>query len=97
MSTRVQRIRKALEEKLHPALLEIEDESQRHSGHAGARAHGGGHFSIRIVAACFSDKSRITRHRMVNEALQHAFQSDIHALSIHALAPDEVEKPVSFS
>jgi len=95
MSVRIQRIRKLLEENLHPVLLEIEDESHFHAGHAGAQAHGGGHFSIRIVAACFSGQSRIARHRMVNEALQRVFQSDIHALSIQALAPDEVEKPVS--
>ena len=36
---------------LAPQSLDIEDESHRHAGHAGAR--DGGHYKITIVAAAF--------------------------------------------
>lgn len=88
MSPRVAAIRAALQS-LQPQLLEIEDQSALHAGHAGVRDHGGGHYAVHIVAACFAGKSRLARHRMVNAALGDAFKDAIHALSIRAEAPDE--------
>jgi len=84
-----QRIRNILESTFCPTLLEIEDESWKHAGHTGIREHGGGHFVVRIVATCFRGKTRVERHRMVNEALGGAFEADIHALSIKASTPEE--------
>jgi len=71
-----------------PAEILVKDQSHLHKGHAGAR-DGMGHFEVRIVADAFAGKSRIERHRMVFGALQDMMQSDIHALSVHALAPNE--------
>ena len=82
-------IRSALEEALQPQLLEIEDQSAQHAGHAGVRGHGGGHFEVHIVAGCFAGKSLIARHRMVHAALGDAFKDTIHALSIRAETPQE--------
>ncbi len=82
-------IRDALETAFHPVELEVTDESWKHAAHAGHRAHGGGHFSVRIRAACFAGISRVQRHRMVHAALGDAFRDRIHALSIAALAPGE--------
>jgi len=89
-SERVEAIRMALEEALAPRKLEIEDQSALHAGHAGVQSHGGGHFAVYIVADCFSGKSRVARHRMVNSALGDAFKDAIHALSIRAEAPEEL-------
>jgi len=89
MSERPEMIRDILLRALQPVSLEIEDESDKHAGHAGARESGGGHFSVHIVADCFAGKSRLERHRMVYEALGTRFSDIIHALSIHAAAPDE--------
>ena len=50
MSGRVDEIRRRLTAALAPAALDIEDESHRHAGHAGAR-DGRGHFRVRIVSA----------------------------------------------
>ncbi len=47
---RVELIRERLTVALAPTRLEIEDDSAKHAGHAGARA-GGGHFRVRITAA----------------------------------------------
>ncbi len=86
---RTSAIRAALEEALNPELVEIEDQSAQHAGHAGVQGHGGGHFAVHIIAACFAGKSRIARHRMVYAALGDAFKNVIHALSIRAETPQE--------
>jgi len=86
----VQHIRKVLEQAFKPDVLDLEDESWKHAGHADARKRGGGHFAVHIVATCFAGKSRLERHRMVNEALGNAFKTTIHALSIRAQTPDEL-------
>lgn len=87
---RVSMIREKLTKTLDPVSVEIEDDSHRHAGHAGA-AGGGGHFNVSIVAKAFSGKSLIQRHRMVYDAMGDAMNSEIHALSIKAFSPDEIE------
>ena len=78
-----------LQERLHPISLSVVDESYRHVGHAGWREGGETHFSIDIVSTAFAGKSRVERHRIVNEALSDAFQRGLHALAIRARAPEE--------
>jgi len=65
----------------------VRDDSAMHAGHAGASA--GGHFSVTIVAAAFTGKARVARHRMVYDALAEGMQRGIHALAITALTPEE--------
>ena len=71
-----------------PDELAVEDESHRHVGHAGA-AGGGGHFRVRIVAAAFRGQSRVARHRAVYAALGAAMRTEIHALAVETLTPEE--------
>ncbi|MGH8595559.1 MAG: BolA family protein [Gammaproteobacteria bacterium] len=71
-----------------PDLLEIEDQSHEHRGHAGARS-GKGHFRVRIVTAAFTGKSAVTRHRLIYDALANLMETDIHALSIDARSPQD--------
>lgn len=85
---RVAAIRRALEAALAPQFLEIEDESHRHAGHAGA-ADGRGHFRVDIVSTTFSGLSPIARHRAVYSAVGELMATDIHALAIRARTPDE--------
>jgi len=73
---------------LSPSSLRIEDESHLHAGHAGA-AGGAGHYRVHIVAACFKGLRPIARHRLVYDQVQDLMPHEVHALSIHALAPDE--------
>ncbi len=73
---------------LAPSTLQIEDESAMHAGHAGNA--GGGHFKLKITSSHFSEKSQIMRHRIIYQALADLIPSKIHALSIHALAPEEL-------
>lgn len=85
---RVAAIRAAIEASLAPRQLEIEDESHRHAGHAGAR-DGRGHFRVAVVSTAFAGLNPIARHRAVYAALGELMTSDIHALSIQARTPDE--------
>ncbi len=81
-----------------PQSLEVEDESHRHAGHAGHRPGGETHFRVHIVAEAFRGRSRIDRHRMINSALEAELTGGVHALAIHASAPDEAaERPNSVS
>lgn len=88
---RLARIRAALESGLQPCALELEDESHRHAGHAGAR-DGRGHFRVRVVSEAFAGKLPLARHRIVYAALGELMQTDIHALSIQALTPAESDQ-----
>ena len=90
MSDRVERIRTTLQEALSPVQLEIVDDSAAHAGHAGAMLSGGGHFSAFIVAEAFDGKTQVQRHQMVYRALGDLMRTDIHALIIKALTPNEL-------
>jgi BolA protein len=72
-----------------PVHLDVIDQSHLHAGHAGARPGGETHFSVHIVSQAFRGKTRIERHRMVNETLTRELQGRVHALAIRALAPEE--------
>ncbi|HEY0506294.1 MAG TPA: BolA family protein [Lysobacter sp.] len=85
---RVDAIRSALQAALAPTALDIEDESHRHAGHAGA-ADGRGHFRVDIVSPAFAGLGPIARHRAVYAALGDLMTTDIHALAIRARTPDE--------
>ena len=87
--TRAETIRSRLAAALAPTALDIEDESHRHAGHAGAR-DGRGHFRVRIVSAAFEGQSPLARHRAVYAALGDLMQTDIHALVIDARTPEEM-------
>ena len=72
-----------------PASLRVEDESHQHEGHAGHRPGGETHFRVYIVSDSFRGKSRVDRHRMINAALAQELSGGVHALAIHATAPEE--------
>ena len=65
------------------------DESHQHEGHAGHRPGGQTHFRVHIVSEAFRGKSRIERHRMINQTLSGELAGGVHALAIHANAPGE--------
>jgi len=73
---------------LEPTTLDLIDESALHAGHQGNG--GGGHYKLNITSSHFCGKSQIMRHRLVYQALADLIPHKIHALSIHAIATDEV-------
>jgi BolA protein len=74
---------------LAPQSLDVIDDSESHRGHAGHDARGESHFTVRVVSAQFTGKSRIDRQRAVNAALADLLAGRVHALSIVARAPGE--------
>jgi BolA protein len=89
-ATRAARLEAALQS-LAPLRVEVTDDSHKHVGHEGAR-DGRGHFSVVVVSEAFRGKLPLARHRMVYAAVGSMMETDIHALAIKALAPDE-DKP----
>jgi BolA protein len=90
MSSRIERIRAVLTEALAAREVEVIDDSHLHAGHAGAR-DGKGHFRVRIVADAFDGLRPLQRHQLVYRALDEMMKTDIHALSIAAFTPAEIE------
>ncbi len=82
-------ITQKLTEAFAPQSLRVEDESHQHAGHAGDRPGGETHYRVYIVSEAFKGKTRLQRHRMVNETLAAELADGVHALAIHAAAPGE--------
>ena len=90
--SRLTRIQARLESAFAPARVAVRDDSAKHAGHPGARG-GAGHFAVRIESQAFAGLNALQRHRMVYAALAELMPSDIHALIIDAISPDDEDKP----
>ena len=79
-----------------PVVLEVNDESARHAGHAGATrddgSHGETHFHVRLVTAAFEGVNRVERQRRVHAALVTELQGPVHALSLSLMTPQEAAR-----
>lgn len=75
-----------------PTRLDVVNESHLHAGHRSSPGTGESHFSVLVVAEKFAGKSRIERHRMVNDVLAEHLKNGVHALAIKAYAPGETIK-----
>lgn len=82
-------IKEKLTQAFNPSHLEVIDESAKHAGHAGARAHAEehgsaeSHFHVVIKSDKLSDLGRLGRHRAVMEVLAVEMK-EIHAFSLDA-------------
>jgi BolA protein len=83
------RLREKLMIALEPTRLDIVNESDLHAGHRSSPGTGESHFRIMIVSPKFAGATRVTRHRMVNEAIADELQGRIHALALSTYAPGE--------
>jgi BolA family transcriptional regulator, general stress-responsive regulator len=81
-----QALTQRLQERLNPVFVEVLDESAAHAGHVGADDSGfGTHFRVRIQSVVFTGKSRVSRHRLVYDALQEYIDQGLHALAIEVI------------
>ena len=76
---------------LHPRTQEVGVGPPRHAGHEGAR-DGRGHFNVEVVSPAFEGLGPLARHRAVYAALDAMMATDIHALSIRAMTPEDAAK-----
>ncbi|WP_409432887.1 BolA family protein [Litorimonas sp. RW-G-Af-16] len=89
-------IKSKLTEKFNPSQLEVRDESHKHAGHAGARAHAAefgeaedgqsaeSHFHVIIQSKALDGLTRLAQHRAVMDALSDEMPK-IHAFSLEVL------------
>ena len=86
-------IKEKLTKNFNPSHLEVIDESHKHAGHAGAKAHADehgqkegspeSHFHVNIKAKAFKDMNRLARHRAVMDVLKEEMKL-VHAFSLVA-------------
>ena len=65
-----------------PDILEVENESYKHSGHSGSPNTGNSHFSIKIKSEKFTGLSRLDAQRQIYRVLEEEMKKGIHALAI---------------
>jgi BolA protein len=85
---RVDELRDRITAALTAERVEIQDDSEQHRGHAGARG-GAGHYTAIVVAERFAGMGRVERHRAVYEAVGDMIPSQVHALVVRAYTPQE--------
>ena len=83
------RLREKLMIALGPIRLDVINESEMHAGHRSSPGTGESHFRVLIVSEAFTGKSRVERHRMVNDVLAGEVGGIIHALALATYAPGE--------
>jgi BolA family transcriptional regulator, general stress-responsive regulator len=83
------RLREKLMVGLRPTRLDVINESELHAGHRNSPGTGESHFRILVVSEAFAGKSRVERHRLVNELLKDELKGGIHALALSTAAPGE--------
>jgi BolA protein len=83
------RMRAKLMTGLKPVRLDLVNESHLHEGHHSSPGGGESHFRLLIVSQAFAGKSRLERHRLINELLSSELKDGVHALAIKAHAPGE--------
>ena len=82
-------IRAKLTQAFAPVRLDVINESHLHAGHRNSPGTGESHFRVLIVSSLFASKSRLARHRLVNEVLAAELRGTIHALALELYAPGE--------
>ena len=82
-------MREKLQATFQPTRLDVINESHLHAGHRTSPGTGESHFRVLMVSPVFAGKSRLQRHRLVNEALAAELKGKVHALALDLRAPDE--------
>ena len=83
--TMQENIRSKIQQRLNPMHLEVTNESHMHNVPEGSESH----FKVTVVSDSFTGEKLIARHRLVNKILADELKTQIHALALHTLTPDE--------
>jgi BolA protein len=81
-------IEQRLRDGLDALHVEIIDDSAAHRDHLGAQG-GGGHYRVLVVSSRFEGRSRVAAQRLVYEALGELMTTDIHAVEMRTLTPEQ--------
>ncbi|WP_223788852.1 BolA family protein [Marinicella meishanensis] len=77
---------------MHPDEVKKLLSAQINCEHIEVHGEDRRHYEAVVVSADFDGLMKIKRHRMIYQALGQHMASDIHALSIKALTPDEYQR-----
>lgn len=95
MSTRVERIKNILTQKLSPIHLDILNDSHKHAHHTAMignpNAGNETHLVVKIVSQDFEGMKRLERHRFIYTLLEEELNNGLHALQIDAKTPNEFQ------
>ena len=78
-------IRSKIQQRLKPMHLEVANESHMHNVPEGSESH----FKVTVVSDGFEGERLIARHRLINKILAEELETQIHALALHTLTPEE--------
>ena len=86
-TTRIARLTSALNAAFAPEILEIQDDSARHAGHAAMKGITGceTHLQVKIRAEALAGLSRVEQHRAVQKVCESEMRTGLHALQITIL------------
>ena len=80
------KIKEQMEQRLirefQPQDIELEDQSDRHIGHAGHDGLGESHFHLTMTSEKFNGKNKVVCQRMVYDCLSDFLKGRVHALSM---------------
>ena len=82
-------IREKLTEELAPKLLQVENVSHHHAGHASSPGTGESHFNVTVVSQAFEGLPKVARFRLVHKILKEEMAGPVHALSLELKSPTE--------
>ena len=66
---------------LSPEILEVENQSHLHAGHAGSPNSGQSHFKVTVKASDLTKMSRVERYRKMHDILAEELAGPVHAMS----------------
>jgi BolA protein len=90
--SRTDRIKILLEKEFFPIFLNIQNDSDKHKGHAGYGADGESHFTITLYSKKFLGLNRVARQRLVYDLLKTEFEQGLHAVSLKLGTEEEFKQ-----
>ena len=70
----------------------VSDVSESHKGHSGYIEGEETHFEVIIISNDFKNKSRLERHKIVNNCLRNEFTGSLHSITYKLMTVSESKK-----
>tara|TARA_B100000963_G_scaffold223318_1_gene194702 strand:+ start:696 stop:974 length:279 start_codon:yes stop_codon:yes gene_type:complete len=70
----------------------VSDVSESHKGHSGYIKGEETHFEIFIISDDFKNKSRLERHKIINNCLKNEFKGSLHSITYKLMTVSESQK-----
>ncbi|MAS87788.1 MAG: BolA family transcriptional regulator [Micavibrio sp.] len=88
--SRLEVITSLIKEQDPNAVVSVKDKSESHRGHGGFIEGQVTHIHLQVVSVLFEGKTRICRHRFMNDLLENELENGLHAVNLKLLTPNEL-------